>query len=398
MKICYVAPDVSLPHYGGASTHVLELSRALSKLGDEVHVVCRRRAGEPRTEKIHEITLHRLYRGVFGALPRPRSDSGSISEMRNGLASRLYELYLRTAYSIYSGAEASRIVRDLSVDAILERETAFGAGAVASWMTNRPMLLELIGPRYNRLSISTSARIVAYSEVMTPLNARNKTSYVTAAVNPELFHPDPASGRAVRELYALGDSPVIGYVGTFQSWHGVDDLLGAAKVVLESFPHTRFLLVGPFFQDAKKKAAKVGITENTIFTGPISYVNVPGYINACDILVAPYNISNSSRRSHGIGSPLKILEYMACGKATIGSSLPQVESLLQDHSTGLLFPPGDVNALASSMIELLRSEELRTELGRCALEVVRTRYTWIALAAQLRALLVETLAEFAKNS
>ena len=125
---------------------------------------------------------------------------------------------------------------------------------------------------------------------------------------------------------------------------------------------------------------------------------MPGYINACDVLVAPYNISNSSRRSHGIGSPLKILEYMACGKATIGSSLPQVESLLQHHSTGLLFPPGDVNALASSMIELLRSEELRTELGRSALEAVRTRYTWIALAAQLRALLVEALAEFAKNS
>jgi glycosyltransferase involved in cell wall biosynthesis len=373
----------------------MELAKSLVMNGNEVHVICRRNRSQPKREIINGITFHRIYRGTVGPLARPKrllnTENGASGRRATGM---LYFAYLQSAFALYSGMVASQTIRSNRLEAIIERETAFGAGAMASIITHRPMVMELIGPRYSQLSMLVSHRLFAYNESMVPEGARTRTLYVDAAVNPDIFHPDAEAGRRIREQFGVRDEILVGYVGSFQKWHGVADLLKAATIVLRTLPNVKFILIGPSYEWAQELVQEMGLTKSVFFSGPVPYSLVPSFINACDMLVAPYNISDSERASTGIGSPLKILEYMACGKATIGSSLPQVKNLIQHGVTGLRFPPGDQKTLSAQIIELAINPSFREEIGGRAMENVRLKYTWVNLAAKIQSTLTETV----KNS
>jgi glycosyltransferase involved in cell wall biosynthesis len=380
-SVCYVAPDVHVPHYRGASTHVLELSLALARLGDDVHVVCRRSPHEKRVERVSGVTLHRLYRGFVGPLTRKEAlpfDGNHDSR----ITSLGYSTYLKSIFTLYAGLESSYISKMNDVDFIIERETAFGAGAIASKIVKKPLILELIGPRYSKISMTTSDIVLAYNERMVPESARDKTIYVKAAVNTNLFRPDSEARKEVRIELGIEDSTVVvGYVGTFQSWHGIDDLLVAAKH-FEKRNDIRFMFVGPINRMQRDTAANVTIV------GPVPYDKVYKYINAFDVAVAPYNLLKSSdeRRSKGMGSPLKILEYMACGKPCIASSIKQVTDLLQDGVTGEIFQQGDIISLIGKIEELVDDEDERQRLGMNAHKVAQS-YTWDTLAKEIHKLM-----------
>ena len=72
--------------------------------------------------------------------------SGTVSEGNGGLSGRAYHLYLETGFALYVACVAARFIDSYGLDVIIERETAFGAGAIASRLTGRPMVLEMIGP------------------------------------------------------------------------------------------------------------------------------------------------------------------------------------------------------------------------------------------------------------
>lgn len=384
-----MAPDIPIPHQRGASTHVLELARALQQLGNQVHVVCRRERFQSSEETISGVVFHRLYRGWLFPLPRSEPPVGPDGERSAGVVSTAYSLYLRTFNALFAGLFALRLIRSHGLQVIIERETAFGAGAVASVLSHRPMILEVVGPKTSRLSTYVSSRILAYNEKMVSQGALKKTVFVEAAVNPELFKPDPTARTKVRRKLGLDDAIVVGYVGTFQSWHGLEDLIRAAKMLRHFEPKLKFLLVGPLKSNAVS-FSDAG-DDSLILTGPVPYEAVPDYVNAADIAVAPYNILNSSRKDVGIGSPLKVLEYMACGKPTVGSSLPQVASIIEDGRTGFLFPQGDAALLAGRIEELARNPSLREEMGKNALEKVRNEFTWVAFAQKTLLLVEECL-------
>jgi len=185
----------------------------------------------------------------------------------------------------------------------------------------------------------------------------------------------------------LDGSVVVGYVGTFKPWHGLDELNQSPNYMKGSGIPLKFLMVGPMDEPPGEPRLMGGFP--SVFTGSVPYETVPAYINAADILVAPYNTKGSSRTNVGIGSPLKILEYMACGKPTVASDLPQVISMVEDRRTGILYPEGNVRSLAASIEELALNQLLREELGRNALEKVRSEFTWLIFARRLQALFEE---------
>lgn len=391
--ICYIAPDVEVPHYRGSSTHVLELSKALTALGHRVHVIARRGRRGLEVEEIDGITFHRVYRGIVGpvsARPAGEGSSGASSSAMGGVYGRAYRLYLETCFALYVGYVSARIIDSCGLDVIIERETAFGAGAIASTMTGKPMVLEMIGPRFSSASMKRSAKVLAYSERMVPKEAMKKAVFVRAAVNLDLFKPNPEAGKMVRQRLGLNGAVTVGYVGSFLGWHGVDDLLDAAEIIKGESGRVEFLMVGPHAESIVRSAEERGLRDSFRFVGPVPYEEVPSYVNACDILVAPYNILHTaSRRTKGIGSPLKVLEYMACGKPAIGSDLPQVADLVKDGETGLLFPQGDARSLASAIMMLADNLDYRQRLGNQALSRVSEQYSWQTLAGQVSSILEE---------
>ena len=156
MKICYIASDVVVPHTRGASTHTLELSRHLGYRGHEVNLICRRGDRQLAYEEIDGVRIHRIRDGILFSNPLssyrrgPRDGPGRND--RNHFLRKLYGVYFTKLLPIYAGMQAVEIIKSSNSDVILERETSFGAGGIASYITGRPLFVEIIGPRYSRLS------------------------------------------------------------------------------------------------------------------------------------------------------------------------------------------------------------------------------------------------------
>ena len=392
MKICYVAADVAVPYYRGSSTHVYELARNLAKMGHEVHVIARRvNSFQPKQETLDGIVVHRFQRGIFFSSRRSSfSDSNARGSYRGDTSLLLwksYETYLRTVYPVYLAVEVVRLIKQYSIDLVFERETSFGAGAIASRMTGRPYVLEVIGNRVTHLQVSSSRKIIAYTSGMFDKEASSKVELVSGAVDTETFCPDLNLRSEVRDAYSLGDHPVVGYVGTFQEWHGLDELIEAARKVLESTNDVKFLLVGPYYKATEVKVRAAGLAGSFIFTGPIPYDQVPKYMNASDILVAPYNpdriTSKEQVRKHGLGAPLKVFEYMSVGKPVITTDVKPISDPIENGVTGYLVPPGDSGSLADAIVGILQNPEAARRMGDAARRYITANYSWGLIAQQL---------------
>jgi glycosyltransferase involved in cell wall biosynthesis len=393
MRICYVAADVAVPYFRGSSTHVYELARNLVKLGHEVHVVARRvNASQPKVENLDGMVVHRYQRGVLFS---PKRSSFSDTQARGSyrgdtspLIWKSYEAYLRTVFPLYIAVEVTRLVREYSIDLIFERETSFGAGAMASALTGRPFILEVIGNRVTGLQLSRSEKIIAYSKGMFEGTAEaSKVVIVTGAVDTDEFRPDPAAGEEVRKQYPIGDSPVVGYVGTFQEWHGMSELIAAAQNLLHARGDIKFLMAGPYYKETQERVAAAGISDSFVFTGPVQYREVPKFMNASDVLVAPYNPerieSNEQVRKHGLGSPLKVFEYMSVGKPVVTTDVKPISDPIENGVTGYLVPPGDSDALATAVLGLLQDGVKAKRMGLAARQSVISNYSWSIVAQQL---------------
>jgi glycosyltransferase involved in cell wall biosynthesis len=287
------------------------------------------------------------------------------------LVDRFYEKYLFSIYAVYAGLMSSHVIKKHGLEVIIERETSFGAGGVASFLTGRPMVLEIIGPRYSRFSLKKAKKILAYTKsmILDPVSPE-KLVLVTAAADIESFKSNTNWKNVIRDRYHLQGYTVVGYIGTFARWHGLEELVVASLNIVQQYTNVRFLMVGPYFSAIKRFTEKYGVSSRYIFTGPVPYSEVPKYINAADILVAPYNPAKSElRRKYGIGSPLKVFEYMACKKPIVTTSLEPITQVVRNGQTGILVPPGDSESLSKAIIYLIQNVEIRdgTRLKRVIL-------------------------------
>jgi glycosyltransferase involved in cell wall biosynthesis len=301
---------------------------------------------------------------------------------------------------------AALMVERACPEFIYQRYARFSwAGVAASVRNWRPLFLEYNGSevwvgrhwdrvgslglleRYERLNLLAAARIFVVSEV----ERRNLEARGVAAekiiVNPngvdvESFRPG-INGFQVRDDLGINAADLVaGFVGTFGPWHGVVELAQAIKMLPESLP-VRFLIVGSGslhgeverLLQAERESGKV------IFTGTVAHDRVPALLDACDILVAPH--VPLADGSEFFGSPTKIFEYMAMGKAIVASRLGQIGEVLSHEETALLVEPGNVKELAAAIERVASSSELRARLGPAAREAAVKNHTWTGNARRV---------------
>ena len=196
-------------------------------------------------------------------------------------------------------------------------------------------------------------------------------------VDPEEFRPD-IDGRSIRERYGLSEHIVVGFIGSFTRWHGVETLFDAAVSALQQESTLRFLMIGEgdLRSALQKRAADLGLERAIIFTGLVPHSDAPRYLAACDILVSPHLGFEDGTKF--FGSPTKLFEYMAMGKPIIASRLEQIGEVIVDGANGLHMKPGDAVQLADQILKLARDGELRRRLGTAARREAVERYTWNA--------------------
>src|SRR5262249_17859361 len=114
----------------------------------------------------------------------------------------------------------------------------------------------------------------------------------------------------------------------------------------------------------------------------IAHDEVPGHLRAMDVAVAPYPLLEPF-----YFSPLKVLEYMAAGRAIVASNVGQITDFVKHGETGLLVPPGDAARLANAIRQLAGNAALRESLGRNARRDVVRFHQWTHRARRITELI-----------
>jgi glycosyltransferase involved in cell wall biosynthesis/MoaA/NifB/PqqE/SkfB family radical SAM enzyme len=180
-------------------------------------------------------------------------------------------------------------------------------------------------------------------------------------------------GERLRAEFGL-DGPIALYLGQLSGAHAAPLFLDAAALVLSRVPDAGFVVVGGgrTLESLKAHASRLGIAARVRFTGSVPPSAVADHLDVADVAVATLPDTAQAATK----SPLKIVEYMAAGKAIVASRVGEAARFLDDGRVGRLVPPGDAEALADSMAELLKDPYLRSELGVAARDRLRDRFTW----------------------
>ncbi|MDD5169199.1 MAG: glycosyltransferase family 4 protein [Syntrophales bacterium] len=241
-------------------------------------------------------------------------------------------------------------------------------------------LVEII----DRISMRLANRIIVLSEWskrrivdMGGLPA-TKMLVFPSGTDTSLFHPMNKE-EACRKIGLDSSLHYIGFIGSFLAYQGIDILIEAAPLVLEKNPDTRFLLVGdgPMRSVWSEAGHEKGLNEHFIFTGHIPYHKVPDYIGAMDICVAPHH------RETNQASPVKLFDYMACGRPIIASDIDVVREIIAESGCAILFEPYNYQQLADNILSLLDNPSLSNALGEKGREFAVANYDRKKLTARL---------------
>jgi PEP-CTERM/exosortase A-associated glycosyltransferase len=201
-----------------------------------------------------------------------------------------------------------------------------------------------------------------------------KVTVIPNAVNIEDFNVgESAEPQLAREL-GLDGKTILGFIGSFYAYEGLDVLLQSLPTMLPKNPDIRILLVGggPQEQALKAQAARLGIADKVVFTGRVPHDQVQRYYNLVDILVYP----RLPMRLTDLVTPLKPLEAMAQGRLLAASDVGGHRELIEDGKTGVLFKAGDPAALAAKVLELLNAPEQWAALRQAARSFVESERNW----------------------
>lgn len=217
--------------------------------------------------------------------------------------------------------------------------------------------------------------------------------------DPDFYSPvDEKRKQALKDKFSWRNKTVIGFIGTFGGWHGIDVLAQALPLLCQNNPEARFLLIGDgnFRHLIDEVITKNALSNQIFITGIIPQHEAIDYLQACDIYISPH--SSHMINSPFFGSPTKIFEYMALGGGIIASDLMQIGHVLSpalaaetiSYFTGsitneraILCAPGNTKQFVDAVTFLIKHPDIRQKLGNNARQAFLEHYTWEKHAERL---------------
>jgi glycosyltransferase involved in cell wall biosynthesis len=406
MKIAYLCADRGIPVLGdkGASVHVREFVNAVAGLGHEVTLLCTTRGDGNPCPRAQLIELP----------PNESPDEVAHEAARLGVTMSSGDEPLRRELRKLAGDRtlAARVLAALDragvqPEALYERYALFHrAGRSVATALHIPQVLEVNAPlvveeeRFRELRLKALAgtleaeafcqadHVVAVSEAVRDYAVSRgvpaeRIVVLPNGVDTSRFHPE-VDGEPVRERYGFVGRPVIGFVGSLKPWHGLEFLLDALDPIRAHCPDVTLLVVGkgPGFDDLQARIIREGFAGRVALAGRVAHNEVPAYLAAMDLTVAPYIAQDGF-----YFSPLKVVESLAAGRPVVAPRLGQLTSLVRDGVTGLLYPPGDLGAFVDDVAALLLDHPRRRTMGLLAAAAARTDFGWQRIARRALALI-----------
>jgi len=382
LKILFIG-FVDLARPGGATTHVVELIAGLRGLGHEITLVANSSKPVDGLEGFHSIGSYLDGKNQGSIL------IGLCLSLIRGLAtvlaaSRYVDLiYVRDYLGGIVAWPSVRIfqkpvVYEINGIAVDERR-AYGDSAFNHLYSRFIDLAEGVTVRLAQHFVAVTNQLKEYLVSNYRLDPQF-VAVINNGVNTDIFKPLAEEGLVSlrRELKLNNTYKTVVFTGTLSVWQGLDTLLEAVANVIEVFPQVYFLVVGdgPLINKLKYKSDQLGIAGNVVFTGWIQREYMPQYINLADICVVLKKPMASGY------SPVKVYEYMACGKPILASRVPGLE-FIETEGIGRLAEPNDSRSVAAELVNMLENDEFRQRASVIASQLAAERYSWAFVAEQV---------------
>ena len=375
--------DHSLPAHSGYTFRTRALMRAQAAKGWAVAGVTGVRHPEPGPdgETVDGLTFYRtLPIAPVRAPIREWREIGALAKRVEALAKEWKPDVLHAHSPVLDGLAALRVGKKLGIPVIYEIR-AFWEDAAVGNGTGREGSL-----RY-RLTRSLETHAVKSADAVAVICEGLRGDLIARGIDPDkitvspngvdldLFgDPPPRDDMLAAKLGLAADDAVIGYIGSFYDYEGIDDLIAAMPALVAEQPRARLLLVGggPMEAALKAQAAASPAAAHIHFVGRVPHTEVERYYSLIDILAYP----RKKMRLTDLVTPLKPLEAMAQGKLVAASSVGGHRELIEDGVTGTLFAPDDPAAIADALAKLLENRVMWPERRRTARIFVETHRNW----------------------
>lgn len=387
MRLLYLSFDRGIPVLGdkGASVHVREFVRAACELGHEVLLACAKRGSGNRAPPGELLELP--CDGLEQTMPALGASEGSDPTL-------LQRELTKVAYDQRIGERVLSEVaaRGWRPELVYERHALFcTAGVGIAAQLSCPRILEVNAPlveeqkRFRGLCLQSQARrmeiesfrgadaivavsqqVSAYIQASCAVGAR-RIHVLPNAVDVAAFGSGQGRDEVRRQLgYGPADCAVT-FIGSFKPWHGTAFLLEVFEALARMRPCARLIAVGdgPEREGVAARAARSPFRDRVCLPGRIPHAQIPSWVAAGDIVVAPYEAMEDF-----YFSPLKVVEALAAGKPVVAPRLGQLAEMVEHGRTGLLYPPGDAAACREAIRSLMDDPARRECMGRAARSAV----------------------------
>ncbi|MBI4516772.1 MAG: glycosyltransferase family 4 protein [Deltaproteobacteria bacterium] len=389
MRILYLNYEWDARESSGAARHLAELTRELRSLGHTVVTCDRHRAPDPAPGG------------------EPGRDHDWLRLLRARLSPRLHES-AALARAVRGIAPEIALIRRHQPDVVLTRHSLHQfSSLIAARRCGIPIVFEVNAPlaheyrRYLR-QYRLLPQLAEWSEAQTLARAdgvfvvsnalkryfaahgvmEERISVIPNGVDPARFNPAVADAEVRARLGH--DRVIVAFVGSFASFHGVELLRQAIVEVLPRRLSVTFLMVGssPLSAALQGECRARGYEDRVEFAGFVPPQQVPKLMAAADILLAPY-----AAEEFFYLSPIKLFEYLACGRAVLTARQGQMAEVVADGENGLLYDPRSPNAFIAQLLRLIDDPMLRARLGFNGRRTVERGYTWKTNAERVAAVL-----------
>lgn len=377
MRIIYISSE-DMRKEGAGKTHFIEVAQNLVKLGNELIVLLP--GYWPRDKRNYDLNVH--YVPTF---------------KKNFLSYLLYEIINFFYLTFY--------IIKFKPDVIYLRQGLLEIfPPILAWLFRVPYVIEKNGIMEDEFrSRGVNRFVIKILRLAEEINFRlsNKIVCVTDGIkreivrrykvpaeklvvipngaNTELFFP--MDKRECRRNLELDDSAFyVGFVGSFAPWQGLEDLIEAAKKVKEQgYPQIKYILVGDGELEpiVRRKVQEFRLESEIQFTGRVPYKDIAQYISAFDVCYL-------SKKGLPFGfSPLKLYEYLACGRPVIASRVDGIKEIVEENHCGYLFEVGNIDDLKNKIIQSYQDQGTLSKMGLRGRGLVEDKYSWKATAKNI---------------
>ncbi len=374
--------DHSLPMHSGYTFRTRAILHAQKGMGWDVRGITGLRHTEqgPDVEEADGLTFHRTRGAADGpAVLREWREVAALADSICQLAGQWRPDLLHAHSPALNGLAAIRAGRRLGIPVVYEIRAFWEDAAVGNGTGSEGSLKYRLTRALENHVVTEAGRVVTICDgLRDDLVSRGfdgaKISIMRNGVDLSLFgNPVPRDSALAEEL-GLGDGPVIGFIGSFYDYEGLDDLVAAMPALLDRHAEARLLLVGGGpMADALRAQAEASPAADAIrFVGRVPHTEVERYYALADIMAYPRKKS----RLTDLVTPFKPLEAMAQMKLVAASDVGGHRELMADGQTGTLFAPDDPAACAQALARLLDRREQWDGMRDAAASHVRQRHSW----------------------